>query len=213
MESSKILNEIPFLRIILPFIAGIIIYLNLSSALNCIYYVLLFFCLTFLLWRKMKKNNSEFLKNSFGGCSQLFLIFFGYQFAFQHEHFNDKNNYSNYPMLPQEFIAVVGDIPVKGEKVIKAELQIQKIRTNDKWEKSGGKLLAYIHEKKLQKINYGDQLQFKSHLQLPETPKNPGGFNYSSFLKRKQIFHTCLDRKSTRLNSSHIPLSRMPSSA
>ena len=24
---------------------------------------------------------------------------------------------------------------------------------------------------------------------------------------------TCLDRKSTRLNSSHIPLSRMPSSA
>ena len=32
-------------------------------------------------------------------------------------------------------------------------------------------------------------------------------------LKRSDLIVACTDRKSTRLNSSHIPLSRMPSSA
>ena len=32
-------------------------------------------------------------------------------------------------------------------------------------------------------------------------------------LYNNKFFETVLDRKSTRLNSSHIPLSRMPSSA
>ena len=35
----------------------------------------------------------------------------------------------------------------------------------------------------------------------------------SNFEKGQEILEICIDRKSTRLNSSHIPLSRMPSSA
>ena len=71
------------------------------------------------------------------------------------------------------------------------ELQIQKILKNGKWEESSGKLLAYVHEATQSKIVYGNEIQFKTQLQLPETPKNPGAFDYSAYLKRKQIFYTC----------------------
>ena len=40
-----------------------------------------------------------------------------------------------------------------------------------------------------------------------------GGRGAATFLSRLTTLLAVLDRKSTRLNSSHIPLSRMPSSA
>ena len=43
----------------------------------------------------------------------------------------------------------------------------------------------------------------------------PEGGPFSLYFKegQEQVYDNWIDRKSTRLNSSHIPLSRMPSSA
>ena len=47
----------------------------------------------------------------------------------------------------------------------------------------------------------------------PETPPQWHGFRALVLKKFPKATVTKADRKSTRLNSSHIPLSRMPSSA
>ena len=46
-----------------------------------------------------------------------------------------------------------------------------------------------------------------------DTNTNLGTFKKGTCISLYQSCDNCTDRKSTRLNSSHIPLSRMPSSA
>ena len=51
---------------------------------------------------------------------------------------------------------------------------------------------------------------------VPITLDNTTDFTHDMILLREDLFRVAgidADRKSTRLNSSHIPLSRMPSSA
>ena len=58
---------------------------------------------------------------------------------------------------------------------------------------------------------YADQFsQLKKTLATTQTDST-GNFHLS--LPVRAVTYAMLDRKSTRLNSSHIPLSRMPSSA
>ena len=52
-----------------------------------------------------------------------------------------------------------------------------------------------------------------SHMVISPGPGRPDGAGISKEAIRRMAGKVPIDRKSTRLNSSHIPLSRMPSSA
>ena len=65
-------------------------------------------------------------------------------------------------------------------------------------------------DSKQQMLQVGELLKLASENTRSEYPPE---FLYATFVKEVQMPDSKLDRKSTRLNSSHIPLSRMPSSA
>ena len=57
-------------------------------------------------------------------------------------------------------------------------------------------------------VSFVDILGFSDSIRNYDSGKNPEILDHI-----KQAINSAGDRKSTRLNSSHIPLSRMPSSA
>ena len=66
--------------------------------------------------------------------------------------------------------------------------------------------------KELGKVKAGKYVQWliKQYL-MPKTERQPGEHGYDREVQN--VKETFIDRKSTRLNSSHVALSRMPSSA
>ena len=83
--------------------------------------------------------------------------------------------------------------------------QIESIKTpvfGNKW------ILRWESDRKLK-----EQLMKESDLNVPQSVPNPKKIKRLVIAKRHGAAGGKGDRKSTRLNSSHIPLSRMPSSA
>lgn len=82
----------------------------------------------------------------------------------------------------------VDDVPEKTEsafsKNITYPVKISQLRVNDKFYKTDKKIMVYAPENAT--VNMGDTVILKGILKLPEEDKNPGGFNYRSYLKTQK---------------------------
>ncbi len=184
------LNEIPFIRILLPFLFGIVCYLTFQKQIDLNVLVTGLLIVTCIIWIVLKKNNLPAIKLLFGISSQLFLIVFGYHLSFLNNEKNSADHYSTLQAMPEQMIAQVVTIPVKGEKTTKAELQLRVAGYNDKAFEKNGRLMGYFQNSEKLNLNYGDVILIRSKLRDIEGAKNPGGFDYKEYLEKKNIFHS-----------------------
>ena len=185
------LEKIPFVRILLPFIIGILLYYQLKINLDLITYLILFFILILITWNFQRKKSNIHIRNLFGFLLHIFLITGGYHAAYAKECILPEHHYLNEKEIPHQLVGVISTIPVKGKKYTKAEFQITSIYKSGKWQLCKGTIITSFEQKTDYEINYGDELQISTTLREPESAKNPGGFDYAVYLKRKNIYHQC----------------------
>ncbi|MCW3085394.1 MAG: ComEC/Rec2-related protein [Bacteroidetes bacterium] len=183
-------NQAPLVRLIIPFIAGIItaIYFpNQFAFLSAIVAALVFIIASIVLIPKL----SIAYRNMwwFGLVLNITLFAMAYQLTiFKTEKYNTDHfsklatgNVTVHARLAQSYI--------EKEKSLKMVLEVLEIKTPSGWIATSGKTMAYIkkNEQALQ-LKYGDELVFNSVFNEIPGIQNPGEFDYKRFLAFHNVF-------------------------
>jgi competence protein ComEC len=178
------LNHIPLLRLLLPFVGGIIAttYLNpnlfhLISAFS----ISLILYITFL---SIKKLNANFkLRWVFGLLLYLNLALAGASLtALKYYQSTTNTNVLN-TSDEQLIIGEVTEAPQVKEKTVKAILTIKGLKQSEQWVESEGKVILYLQTDSLAKtLTIGDIVSFEPKLENVPPPKNPNEFDFRKYL-------------------------------
>jgi len=179
--------QFPLIKITIGFIIGLIAVYYISISANFAFvFILLAFGIVLLVY---KFTTTTTKKNLVFEAAILLLSFaVGIGILVTHTDSNRKNNYSNHPTVYEKanWIEVVVREKLKSSPQNNRYIAyIQKVNHQS----LEGKILITIPKSNNAKeIVVGHRLRFKTKLIKTEKPKNPNQFDYSAYLKNKQIY-------------------------
>lgn len=175
-----LLNNFPVLRLLIPYILGIFIgYFTIFIPFFA-YSSLIFLALAILFILIFKKKTSFYTQKWVGIILLFMQLFAGYvssSLVF-HQPFSSLND----PKWDQKrvTVATLVEPPQIREKSIKTIVCIE-----------DQKVLLYIQkDSNALQLQYGDLIVLKTQLKKIDPPKNPSGFDYKQFMKRKGVVFT-----------------------
>jgi competence protein ComEC len=185
-------KSIPFLKILFPYILGIICFLNFGLSQKLHYYFLIIFItwlISFII-QKEKRAISYFKKGVYILLTNALLFLLAFESCFVYSAKISSNHYTNYLSYQhQKFIATVSDIPLKKQKFTKLTVHLNSIENNGAWNYAEGDMIVYVKNDSLLKLDLGTRLLAETKFSYVNEPQNPNEFNYKDFLERKNIFH------------------------
>jgi competence protein ComEC len=202
-------RQIPFLRIFLPFLAGILLALCLEQQI--LFLIPLFFLLFVLLLTYFIFLKTHFNKTVFLFVCDACIFVFGMLNTQQQTLLWKPNYYGQTVDVSKELqiLAVVSDVPSQKPKTLKVHLEVQELSLNGKTGVAQGKIIAYFKKhNSAGKIKAGQTLSLQTQLVEIEPPRNPGEFDYKRYLYNRQIYHVAFvdSQKYEILPSAASPL-------
>lgn len=187
----------PFLRLLLPFMGGILACGYFQTKLTILFLPLLI-SLIICFWLANSIQSFRY-RWGFGVSLTIFFFCFGYQFFYYNNDSVHKNYFANHLTGEKDeiLVGVVSDVPKYG-KWTKIKLDIQTIkRTDTRDKKFDGTIEALIETDSAKKqLKYGDLLAIPtSNLKKIEAPKNPNSFNYKRYSYFQNIHYQCFIKK------------------
>ncbi len=186
----NIWNQLPLLKILIPFVCGILIALTgIEFSLHWSFFVLLCaFLLFFILrYKKIVKNYQN--RWTFGLIFSLFVFCSSYQFTYQRLAI-EPNDLLYVSTGNDTLIADVSEPISIRENTVRVVINSTEYKSENHWNKITGKSLVYFQKDSLsQAINYGDKLVLSGFFGATKEPSNPGEFNFKQHLSYKGI-HT-----------------------
>lgn len=182
-------HQIPIVRLIIPFLAGILIALYLEKPLEIIYYLLpaliLIYAVIVLLFPKRNTYRNNWLV---GMLQIIILVLAGYSLLVLNISRFQNNHIIHFRGAEIIHVQVIEQISEK-ENSFKVVTKVKAVRDSTDWTKAKGKLLFYFQKDSLCKlINFGDELLIAAQLNEIDKPQNPGEFNYKRYLNNKGIY-------------------------
>ncbi len=184
---DKLAEEIrkyPFVRLLIPFILGIITALHLSLDTVILYFVFVLVILTWIILQFRKTYATEIHKGIL--ITVIFLVS-GYLLTTlkmegsKNENLTDYNGY---------IVGKVSDDPSRTAASLKLNVDIEAIKINEDWHKTSGRTLLYLAEdERTGLVKSGDYIIFSPQLSEIENRGNPAEFDYKRYLSYNMI-HT-----------------------
>ena len=184
----EFLQRTPFLRLLLPFIIGILLYQYVEFLHGVLYGL---FCITFVLFLlsyKFHTPKRQFqFRWLFGSGVFVFMLSLAYSLCVE----NEKS--SVFDHLNQKGIYRIEIISPPVEKIKSYQCTVNLLGSFDSsWKPSHGKAILYIQkDKPASKLLFGDRLLVETEFATPEKAMNPDGFDYAAYLHRQGIGATC----------------------
>jgi len=188
--SIPVYKTAPFIRLLLPFVAGIILqwYLQISSPVIVMAAIgfgaanLLFYFLPLALRFKLQSVQG-FLIN-------LLLLTLGLLITWQKDIRHKSGWYGNYYKDSNYILARIEEPLIEKTKSYKADAFVEAVINSDSAINCKGKLLIYFSKDSLaQQLHYGDRILINKSLQQIKNSGNPGAFNYQRYAAFQQTFH------------------------
>lgn len=186
-------KAIPFLKILLPYLLGIICALNFGMFQNVSLVCLASFVFLILafLFQTYYKPVFYLKKGIYIFSINLFLFVLAFESCFLYNAKNDPDHYTHYLNHTQQyFMGVVDDLPVVTDKAVKVSLRITSIEQQGSWHYANGNVLVYLKKENVKQILPGNTIFIQSKFAYVTEPKNPHEFNYKAYLEDRNIFHT-----------------------
>ncbi len=179
----------PFVRIVVFFIAGILLGIYQPDILNeqlaqilLVVLVFLYFVF-FFVQQKFQRFNPGFL-----GLATIFLA--GYVHLLSQTDSRQSNHFIYNPQAIEYYKAVVTKYAEEKDRSWKTEVSVLELRSEGKWSKYEGRIVCYFPKDDFQKpFQYGDVLLVKGNPQIVQPPSNPGEFDYKRFLTFRDVYH------------------------
>jgi competence protein ComEC len=185
------LRNIPFLRIFIPFLLGIICCIVFRSSFNAVLPLFISFTLLAVLFFNnrsrfgIQQNTKLFIL-----AADIFLFLAAIQCCYLNDIKNNKNYYGHYiGQEKQIWSGEIIELPVEKENFIRIMVEVKAFKDAPA---VCGKTILYL--KKPYDVSFlepGTRLNIKSTFIPVQGPMNPHEFNYKEFLARKNIYYTC----------------------
>lgn len=175
--------KIPFLRFILPYIAGIAISSIFDFNQNLLIGLLAIFVITAIIYRIFKFNTYK--NRWFFGTIISFALFLAAAI-----NTNSTNIRTQDIINGEQLIGYIEQPPKETKKSVKIVLKVKESKHKDIWQPQSSKILCYLEKDSLSKsLKYGDLLLINGKLNEIKNNGNPYEFDYKKYLNRKQIYH------------------------
>lgn len=184
-KSAYAWKKAPFIRIVLPFILGIVLQDIFGLAMQQIGILFLLLILLILLPSFLPQAQQFINRWLYGVSIQLLIIVFGMAVMNIGNIKADRNWYGH--QLSDSAVMVVKiEKPEEKAKTWKATAHV--LYVNDKPAK--GKLLLYfIKSDSTSLLKSGDVIWVVNQLQPVSSSGNPGSFDYAKYMAKQQVFH------------------------
>jgi len=193
-------KEIPFLRIIIPFCAGIVSGLYFSPGLVFILFASAIIILSFLISLQFNKS----MTNTIYGLSLMLALYVGGLLLYK----NEKENISALPSGEALYSGYLEEYPEEKENTFKLLFRIEKRISREGQNSVKGIILLY--SKKNQGVSMmlpGDRLTVRCSPAVISTRGNPFEFDYRFFMETRGIRYSAFT-DSTDIISHSVPKRR-----
>ncbi len=185
-------NKVPFLRLVVPFILGVVIEIN--NWINIRWMLpLLLVSAVLLLVISLYPFKSKFLKRPLyaGRLSLIVTLLAGFCYAWFSRSINYNTHFSK--QSSQKEITVVGTIyepPQEKARSVKVFLEVHETSDGSETNPCIGNLLVYF-QKTDESLNlkYGDQVAVRCFPNEILPPDNPKQFNFQKYLHNNDVYH------------------------
>ncbi|MBL7932481.1 MAG: ComEC family competence protein [Bacteroidia bacterium] len=188
----KAFKTIPFLRILVPFVIGILLAINRPSlSLQSVIWPLVASVLLVISYFLLKDRAGY--KWIFFLTADLFLFLFGSHLTFLQNDLYDSTSYTHYLKRDSTntVLAEINDIPVHKEKFTRFNLKIRGIKDTSGFKSVNGQIYAYVKNgMQTSFLEPGNVILINARFQELNEPQNPFEFDYKSYLFYRNIHHT-----------------------
>ena len=181
MMLRNILRETVYMRFLLAFIIGILVYEILAGKISLVTISIVFTLSIIVFIYYLSIINRYNITFNFGTGLTVFTLCA--LFAFQLSYFQDTRNYSAYKEILNSNVAEI-EIKNSGRKSNKyCSYEVELINQN-----ISVPLILSIEDDSL-RYSYGDILKIQTRIKAIDFINNPGQFDYKKYLSRKHIYH------------------------
>lgn len=198
-------NQAPLIRLILPFLLGIIFAVYLPIHFDYGIYIIGSFSFIILSIILIPKLNFSY-RNSlwFGILINVILFLAAYQLTIIKTEKFSNNHFSKFTDSTEFIYARLNEPYLEKDKSLKVVLEILAVKQSGKWERSCGKAMVYFKKDTHSlHLSYGDELVLKTAFNEIPLPQNPGEFNYKRFLAFHNVFHQAYIKNGDWVSSGH----------
>ena len=181
-------NKAPFLRLLVPLIAGVVVEIHTSLSAFWMVSVFAFLCAGFVVWANWGRARYSRI---FGALGFATVFFAGFLLAWfnRSQHYN--THFSNFSGEREAyFTGTIYEPPQEKARSVKSFVSISSIRVGEQQWTVQGNLLLYLEKSdKALSLRYGDRVSFRTTAQRVEPPANPLQFNFKEYLENNDIYH------------------------
>jgi competence protein ComEC len=183
-------KKAPFIRLLLPLMAGILLQWYLQIPLQFIVTAFISFGIAFLLFLLLPIAFRFKLKPLQGLIIQLVCIGLGAWLTCQKDVRRNDTWYGNFYKAGSYLVVRIDEPLVEKNKSYKADGYVERVVQNGKAIAAQGKLLLYFSKDSVKTdLTYGDRIIINKNLQDIKNSGNPGAFNYQRHAAFQGIFH------------------------
>jgi competence protein ComEC len=183
-------KKAPFIRLLLPLMAGIILQWYLQFSLTVIVTALISFGITYFLFLLFPIALRFKIQSLQGMILQLLIVALGAWLTWQKDMHHQNNWYGNYYKEGSYLIVRIDEPLVEKNKSYKADGYVETVVQDGKAIAAKGKLLLYFSKDSFKtNLAYGDKIIIHKNLQAIKNSGNPGAFNYQRYAAFQGIFH------------------------
>ncbi len=183
-------GEIPAVLLLLPFLLGIGLGLNLLAGANTTWLIIVFatiglaFILLNLYYNQFKLYKSRWL----GGVLIAFILFLsGWINVIRYSELNSSNHFSK---IPSRYLIVkITNEPTFKNGLLRFTANVEESINSGKKTATSSTLLITIKDSSAKNLYYGDELLIPAKYNAIDPPFNPAEFNYKRYLANKNIYY------------------------
>jgi|AntRauTorckE6833_2_1112554.scaffolds.fasta_scaffold01548_6 competence protein ComEC len=185
-------HKYPFVRIIIPFIAGIFLSMKRSDMglpVQELVLLLVVFLVAALLFHKFINYRNRLI---FGVVTFLALLLAGFLWHNTYNKYQLHHHFSTYYVPENTVLAQFEEFPEEKVRSYKSILRVLQLTdSSGKAVEVKGKVIAYFAKSgHPEDVAYGDKVVFTGTIERVEGAKNPAAFDYSKYLASRNIFHS-----------------------
>ncbi|MCK4406529.1 MAG: ComEC family competence protein, partial [Bacteroidales bacterium] len=192
-------HQFPFVRLITPFIFGIISAVSLGQEIHVPLFVLGVLFIIILLIVFIPNIFFSFkYRWVFGLVIFALLYLSGFELTVQKFQKFKQLHVFQLPVEKRNYIVDIIEPVSQKQNSYKVIAGIRSAETDDKWEYSRGTVILYFQKDSLSKeIRYGDRIVLNANFIETKPPQNPSEFNYKRYLENKGIYHQAYIKSGT----------------
>jgi competence protein ComEC len=185
----QIWHQVPFVRLFLPFVTGIVVAIFLNVRVEGIPLLIAGMLVVYLVYVIIPRKNKPYRFRWISGMLiNLILLLSGYQLTILNTPRFRPDDISHHTDAEKLVIRITEPV-VRKERSFRVIARPELAFDTAGWKNVSGKLMLYFEKDTLATgLEYGDRLLVQTSLQAVQSPLNPAEFNYKRHLSNKGIY-------------------------